>query len=219
MQTSLLSLGSWGQARSVSACWLALRREKEGSGELSSLLSRGRRRVGPGSTGQGFLSSQTVIYFVWFVSGASQKASTPQAAGIIGNEQPWPVKVALPCERSVLASPSSSPWPVILPPLPSSLLGDCASCSDVVCLSSVLFSAENPLGKLEHCPRLYCDSSAVTDAANTWLLGGWRELLSSVIRPWLCHDPFTKTFPPQKSQEPFHRSWRAHPSGAGQLGR
>lgn len=97
VQTSLLSPGSWGQARSVSACWLAPRREKEGSGELSSLLSRGRRRVGPGSTGQGFLSSQSVIYFVWFVSGASQKASTPQAAGIIGNEQPWPVKVALPC--------------------------------------------------------------------------------------------------------------------------
>lgn len=27
----------------------------------------------------------------------------------------------------------------------------------------------------------------------------WRELLSSAVGPWLCHDPFTKTFPLQKA--------------------
>lgn len=36
---------------------------------------------------------------------------------------------------------------------------------------------------------------------------GWRELLSSVIRPRLHHDPFTKTSPPQKSLEPVNQPW------------
>lgn len=83
----------------VSACWSALRREEEGRGEFwreESALSRGRRRrMSPGCTGQGFLSSQSVTDFVWCVSAGGQNGPCPKQDHQQGAALGW--EGALPC--------------------------------------------------------------------------------------------------------------------------
>lgn len=87
--------------------------------------------------GQGFLS-QSVIFFVWFVTGASLNASIPEAAQM-------GVKMHLLCKgpcKHLLAA--TFPVCVVPPPVPATLPGGSASHSALVCLPCVLFSAEDP---------------------------------------------------------------------------
>lgn len=133
----------------------------------------------------------------------------------------------LPCQRPVLASPSTGvPHSMSLP-----LLCFCLSWEAVPHHSFLLYVflvcsllLRIPGEKWYVVPDCTVtakqrDRRGFQTQLTHGFWGGWRELLSSVIRPRLCHNPFRKTFPPQKPPEPVCRSWRAHPSGDGQLGR
>lgn len=161
----------------------------EERGGFFSLLNRGRWRTGPGWMGRAFLP-QSVIFFVWFVTGASLNASIPEAAQM-------GVKMHLPCKglcEHLLAATFAVC--VVPPPVPASLPGGSASHSALVCLPRVLFSAEDPPGMyvVPDCAvtAKQCDRHGFQTQPTHGFFGGGGGSCSALIRPWLCRDPLTK---------------------------